>query len=345
LRVIDVAHRLGAAYTHACISLDGDTGMLARMPPSAQFRLLTSRRLPAGLRGCREMARLIRRSAADLVCTYNWGSMDWALAAGWLAPAAHLHFESGFGPEEAVRTLRRRDVYRRLALRRTDRLIVPSLTLERLARARRWIDPDRLRHVPNGVDTRWYCRSIRRADATAAPRLAAVAPLRREKRLDRLIDALRQASSGATLTICGDGPERAALESQVRDAGLGERVRFVGLVKDIRPFLDSADIFAMTSETEQMPNALLQAMAMELPVIAYDAGDIRHILPDAQSPFVVAQSDGDGLAEGLRRLIADPALRMDLGRANRRRVEEAYAMEAMVSAYDSLYRDAIGGRE
>jgi glycosyltransferase involved in cell wall biosynthesis len=102
-------------------------------------------------------------------------------------------------------------------------------------------------------------------------------------------------------------------------------------------------VFALTSATEQMPNALLQAMAMARPVVAFDAGDVARILPDSDPGQVLAQDDEDGFTAALARLLGSHALRQRLGRENRARAEQAYDMTAMVAAYDRLYRAALEG--
>ncbi len=342
VRIADVANRLGDGFFHTFLALDGATAAAARLWPETRFAVEAD--VPAGgLRRLPAIARRLESAGADLVCTYNWGSMDWCLAAGLYGVRPHIHFESGFGPEEALRPLRRRSLYRRIALRGAHALVTPAHNLERIAREQRWTAARRIRLIPNGVDVNWYRRSRARTEAApgSAAHIVAVAPLRAEKRLDRLIAACAALGERVTLTVCGEGPERPALEAQAEAAGIAARVRLPGALDDIRPALEAADIFAMTSETEQMPNALLQAMAMELPVAAYDAGDIARILPPEQRDRVFAQSDTAGFQAGLARLAEDPETRCRLGRANRERVCADYDMTGMVEAYRTLYEEAI----
>jgi len=347
VRIADVANRLGDRFHHTFLALDGATGAGARLWPETRFAIEAD--VPAGgLRRLPDIARRLKSSGADLVCTYNWGSMDWCLAAGLYGIRPHIHFESGFGPEEALRPLRRRSLYRRIALRGAYALVTPAHNLETIARDRHWIAARRIRLIPNGVDVRWYRRSQARTETETAPgsaaqaaHIVAIAPLRAEKRLDRLIAACAALGDRVTLTVCGAGPERRALEAQAEAAGIAARVRLAGELDDIRPALEAADIFAMTSETEQMPNALLQAMAMELPVVAYDAGDIARILPPEQRALVFAQDDTAGFEAGLTRLAEDPKTRYRFGRANRERVCADYDMTGMVEAYRALYEEAI----
>lgn len=268
--------------------------------------------------------------------------MDWALALSFTS-VPHLHFESGFGPEEAAGPLHRRSLMRRLALRRVKRLVVPSVTLGQLATAEKWVAADHMSVIPNGVDLD-HIRPVDKA-ADRTPVVLALAPLRSEKRLDRLIALFLDVHvnvPGAKLVIAGDGPCRAALEADCKRYDLGDHVVFKGHLDDIGQAFAEADIFAMTSETEQMPNALLQAMAAGLPVVAFSAGDIAHMLPYPQKSFVVPQGDNEGFRHGLTRLLEDASLRHRLGRENRSHVERTYDAARMVAAYDRLYRDALG---
>jgi len=336
VRIIDVANRLGQGFRHHCISLDGRDGAIQNAWSETDFQMIP----PDAQGGPAGVARLMRRLGADLLCTYNFGSMDWALMGGMVRGVAHLHFESGFGPEEAYKTLPRRNLYRRVALLRTKALVVPAQNLVRIARRGGWISSGRIRLIPNGVDCDWYIPHSSPTDGP--PVLTVVAPLRREKRLDRLLDMLAKASCRGHLQvrICGDGPERPALEAQTERLGLTGTVRFLGHFKDVRDAFAGADLFAMTSETEQMPNALLQAMASGLAVVALDAGDVKIILPDAQRAHVHAQDDVAGFIASLDRLAQDRALARTMGQTNRDRAVSVYGMDKMIAAYRALYREA-----
>ena len=348
VRIVDIASRLGAGFSHRALSLDGRYDALARAADGIDFAAVDlPGPPPCGLRASRRaFSALLGRMPLDLLCTYNWGAMDWALAARMRrSTAAHLHFESGFGPEEARRPLVRRSLMRRLALARVHALVVPSTTLRRVARDHRWVKADRIRLIPNGVDAAFFTPPPRRATASGKPvHIVSVAPLRREKRLDRLLRmvAALSAERACRLSLVGDGPVRSELERLAAALGIAGKVHFAGTLDDIRPLLRGADIFAMTSETEQMPNALLQAMASALPVVAFAAGDVGRILPSEQSVFLCSQEDEKGFVAALRALADAPERRRALGDANRRHVCAAYPMTRMVEAYRRLYEEAVG---
>jgi glycosyltransferase involved in cell wall biosynthesis len=158
----------------------------------------------------------------------------------------------------------------------------------------------------------------------------------------RLVQAL--AASGAHLLMLGDGPERAAVERAARELGLAERVRLVGHRAAPQDDYRAMDVFALSSDTEQMPVALLEAMASALPVAATDVGDVRRILPDEQGEFLVPLASGaEALGHALARLAADAPLRARLGSANRARVAHEFGFERMVAAYREVYGRALAG--
>lgn len=340
-RIVDIANRLGPDFRHLVGALDGRMTAAARFAEGTEWQAAEVRGLDS-LRSWPAIRRTLARLSPDLLCTYNWGAIDWAMVARLTGFRRYIHFESGFGREEADRPLRRRSLMRRLALARTGAVVVPSFRLAGLAREEGWIEPRRIRHIVNGVDAEHFALAEGRRRAEP-PVILAVGGLRPEKRFDRLVAifAGSEAASRAVLEVCGDGAGMAALRAQADASGAGDRIRLHGHVGDIRPHLGAASVFAMSSATEQMPNALLQAMASELAVIAFDAGDIRHMLPAEQHEFLFAQDDEAGYRAGLARLLDDPELRRRLGRENRAHVLRHYRMDAMVEAYRRLYHDVM----
>ena len=120
-------------------------------------------------------------------------------------------------------------------------------------------------------------------------------------------------------------------------------MHFAGYHADPRAHYRAMDVYALSSDTEQMPIALIEAMASSLPVVATDVGDARIMLPAEQAPFVVALGDGslERFSGALARLASDAALRARLGRANRLEAERRFTLERMVEEYRALYRSAL----
>jgi glycosyltransferase involved in cell wall biosynthesis len=339
VRFISVANRFGKHYRHRIIALDRSTAARERLAGGLDvvFPDIAIRR-GATFGNLGPFRRALRALRPDVLVTHNWGSMDWAIA-NLTVGVRHIHIEDGFGPEERDRQLRRRVLTRRLVLRGST-VVLPSRTPERIA-ADIWRLPRRrLHYIPNGIDLTRFARPRERASRFAGdgPVIGTVTALRPEKALDRLLHAFRivSASVPARLVIAGDGPERAGLVQLASHLGLADRVHFTGHLSDPAPLYAAFDIFALSSDTEQMPLSVIEAMAAGLPVAATDVGDVRLMLAPENGRFV-GPKDAGGLAASLVALVADPALRARLGAQNRAKAARDYDQEAMFAAYAALF--------
>ncbi len=340
VRFTALANRFGDAFRHALVALDGITECSSRLAPGLDVTfpaIETAKRDPLG--NLRRIRGLLGGLRPAVLVTSNWGSIEWALAN--LAPMArHIHTEDGFGPEERHVQLRRRVWTRRLALRRSI-VVLPSRTLLRIATETWRLDPRHLRYIPNGVDLQRYAPPpdhVRDHDVAV---IGIVAALRPEKNVGRLLRAMRQLETPARLVVVGDGGERATLQRLAAGLGLADRVEFTGHVTDPKRFYHDFDLLALSSDTEQMPLSVLEAMAAGLPVVATDVGDVRTMLSEENDRFIVPREDA-ALASALRALLDDPALRRRVGQANRRKAAQAYDQEAMFQAYAGLLTGGSG---
>lgn len=279
----------------------------------------------------------------DLVLTYNWGAMDAVaarrLARGGLPPL--VHHEDGFGADEAMKTKRAHDLYRRASLATAHAVVVPSETLERIARAK-WGVASPMR-IPNGIAVDHFSQVAPDPWPAARPsrtRVATVAGLRAVKNLPRLMRAV--AELDVELVIAGDGPERGTIEAEAARLGLGDRLLAPGFLADPARLLTHADLFALSSDSEQFPISVVEAMAAGLPVVATDVGDVRAMVSEANRPFIV--SDEGGLTEAIARLTADERLRRSVGEANRSLARSRYEERTMIDRYHRLYAGALALR-
>jgi glycosyltransferase involved in cell wall biosynthesis len=347
VRFAAIANRFGPRWRHAVVALDGETGCAARLGPQVHFELLP---LPYE-RGAGPVARLwhitrlLREVNPGLLITSNWGSIEWAAAnrAGPRLP--HLHTEDGFGREERTTQLRRRVLARRLVLHASP-VLLPSATLERVAREQ-WRLP-KARLVPNGIDLRRFhpADTPRATLPGEAPVVGTAAALRPEKNLARLLRALallRDEGSQARLVILGEGPERARLGALAGELGIADRVAFLGHVADPAAAYREMDMFCLSSDTEQMPFSVLEAMASGLAIASTDVGDVKAMVAAENLPHVVPAEDA-ALAGALRSLLADAELRAALGRANRARAEQDFDEETMFQAHAALIDGLVGRR-
>lgn len=349
VRAARLLPELEQGWHHHILALDGCTDARSLLVPELGVELLTAPPRAGTAATTLRLARLFRRLRPDLLLTYNFGALDALLAARLVGLRAVVHHEDGFRPDEVVRFKRRRAWARRLVLRGTRAVIVPSFRLEEIAHDHWRLAPPRLRRIPNGLRLADFPvrdgNAGRRAEL-GIPREAfvvgSVGHLRPEKNPVRLVEAM--GALRGHLLMLGEGPERARVEAAARSADLGARLHLAGHRRSPQDDYRAMDVFALSSDTEQMPVALLEAMASALPVAATDVGDVRRILPDEQAEFVVPVSAGPaGLARALARLEQDPDLRARLGRANRARVEHEYSFERMLAAYRSTYSAALAG--
>jgi glycosyltransferase involved in cell wall biosynthesis len=341
VRFVTLANRLGAAFRHAIVPMDGATDCAAMLDPGLALTWpevgIVKGDTLGNLRRFRAALRAIR---PDVLVTYNWGTIEWGMANALPPRLRQVHIEDGFGPEEQAGQIPRRVWTRRLALRHAT-IVVPSRTLWDIATGIWRMPPARLRYVPNGIDLARFAPAPRPDGQPIV--IGTVASLRAEKNLARLLRAfhLLPAAPATRLVIVGDGPERPALEALAGELGIAARVRFAGQIADPAPCYREFDIFALTSDTEQMPLSVLEAMAAGLPAATTDVGDVRAMLDAANAPFVVARDDS-ALAGALGRLAADAALRRRLGAANRAKAERDFDEDAMVEAYRRLFAGVPG---
>jgi glycosyltransferase involved in cell wall biosynthesis len=201
------------------------------------------------------------------------------------------------------------------------------------------------RVVPNGVDLARFATLPDRAAARAAlglgdgPLVGALGRLDRQKGFDVLLPALVELE-GVSLALAGAGPEREALEAQARTLGIADRVRFLGLLDDVRPLLAACDVFCMPSRWEGFGLALAEAMACGLPCVASRIDSLPEVLGDAG--VLVPVEDPRALAQAVDALLADPDGARALGEAARARAQR-YAVESMVAGYAAIYAEVAGG--
>ena len=354
VRTVRLINALGSEFRHSILAIDGRTDAAALLDPAVDARLLPSLPRAGTPATVRALRAVLRAERPDAVCSYNWGAFDSVLATRFTRLARrHLHHEDGFNIDEAERFKPRRVWTRRLLLQGVARVIVPSHTLATIARDEWRLLSNRVELVPNGIDLDAFSardgNPALRAElglAVDTPVIGFVGHLRPVKNPERLVRAFATVSAPTppALVLLGEGDERGRILEVARELGVEERVHLVGHQADTAPWYRLMDAFALSSDSEQMPVALLEAMASGLPVASTDVGDVRHMLPQEQGELVVAgeaDARGAGLARALERLVQDAALRARLGAANRARVEERYTFERMLTAYRRLYLDTL----
>ena len=197
----------------------------------------------------------------------------------------------------------------------------------------------RISVIPNGIDLERF-RPRAQDPGPGIRRVLTVARFRPEKRLDTFIEAGRlalQAVPDLEFALAGDGPLEDALKAQADAARLGNRVRFLGLRQDVQDVLREHDLFVLPSESEAFPNAVLEAMATALPIVATRVGGVPELIEDGRSGLLVAPADPEALAAAIVGLARRPAYARALGGRARADAEARYSFGRMVSQFEQLY--------
>ncbi len=292
------------------------------------------------------LARQMRRDRIDLVHTHLFGdSLHGYLGArlaGGLPVVLTLHSRP-----EAFTSLQLRG-YRWL-LARSAAAVACSAAVERAFSGRGVAR--RLTTIANGLEPASAelspaRRRELRSDLGASDEtilIAAVGRMVVEKAYSDLIAAFARVSSeiNARLVLVGEGPLRQDLEAEARRHQLGDRVIFTGLRSDVPELLQAVDVVAFSSLFEGMPMVLLEAMAASRCVVTTDVPGILEAVRDDREALVVPAGDVGGLATALERVAKGPELRERLGASARQRFDDGFTADAMVRAYESLYREVL----
>ena len=307
------------------------------------------------LAGMPSMGRYRRLAAYmkkfHLVLSHNFGAMDGVMAHTLFTRSMKLppliHHEDGFEHDEVDRLKWHRNWFRNIALQRSDALVVPSKTLEHIAR-NVWHQPlEKIARFPNGIDTEHYNRRPQRGSFPGFQKrdgdivVGTIADLRTVKNVPRLLRAVAAAGPNIRLAIVGEGPDRDVIISEAKRLGITDRVMMPGYLRDPARYIRLFDIFALSSDSEQYPVSLVEAMTSALPIVSTDVGDVRTIVARENRPFIVARADEDALALAISSLTKDAALRETLGAANRLLACSQYDEETMFARYRQLYGSAM----
>lgn len=175
------------------------------------------------------------------------------------------------------------------------------------------------------------------------PVLMTVCRMSPVKRLDVLLLACKRLVDEGILfrlELVGDGESRPAIEDQILSLGLTDVVLCHGNQKDVPSYLQRADIFVLTSDHEGLPNAVMEAMACHLPVVATRAGGTVDLVTE-NTGILVECGDVHAIAYAIRELINDPIRRKQLGKNGRQRIEQGFSMKAMVEQHERLYEQLV----
>lgn len=334
-----------AAYLHA----PGDAGaevLRARAEASACPFVALEDSMPVDLRTLMRLADLCRALNVRIWHGHDYKSNLYGLLLAKLADVRLVTTVHGW-----VKHTARTPLYfavDRWCLRRYEEVVAVSRDLVG-ACLDAGVRPERLSQVDNAIDAVQFARSGPPAQAAlrrgkpASFVIGAVGRLSPEKGFVLLIEAVErliERGHDVELWIAGEGEDQALLEQRMRASRHAGRLRLLGWQPDSRALFEAFDAFALSSLREGLPNVVLEAMAMEVPVVATRCGGLQAFGRDGEDMLLVDVGSAGALERGLERVVKDVDLRVRLARAARARVERelsfARRMQKIVAVYDRL---------
>jgi glycosyltransferase involved in cell wall biosynthesis len=293
-------------------------------------------------------ARFVRENKVDVVQSHEFTANVYATAGARLAgvPIVCTTHGKNYWPH----ALYRRAAYR-WAARNSRAFVAVSNDLGRFVSGTLGIPEDRVRIIRNGIDISVYRRD---ADARARvraelgvsesePLLLACGELTEVKGHEILLRAAQQVAAtrpDVVVAIAGDGPLREHLEALPAALGITSNVRFLGFRRDVPHLLSAADVFVMPSLSEGLPLAILESMAVGVPIVATGVGGIPELIRPSETGWLVQPRSPDELGRALLEAISNPQLRQKMAKTAQQFCTSQYALQATVNSYAQWYRNA-----
>jgi glycosyltransferase involved in cell wall biosynthesis len=305
---------------------------------------VADRRSVTGLR------EAIQRFAPDIVQTHAVKGHFLMRMSGLSAGSPWIAFHHGYTfPDLKMRAYNQLD---RWSLRGASRIVTVSQAFERQL-CRRGIPPERISVLHNAMDPGWMDSLPKASHLRADLGIAAgervvltVGRLSQEKAHTDLVLAMKRLhelspQTPARLILVGEGPERNRIQQIARACGVAEKITFAGFIGDPRPYYAIADVVVLSSLTEGSPNALLEAMAARVPVVATAVGGIPEIVQDQESALLIPSRQPEALASAIAATFADPVAASRRAAAARTLIETRHSPQARVAQLVKIYQQSI----
>jgi glycosyltransferase involved in cell wall biosynthesis len=347
INVLLAADRKDFRYTVICL---GYRGELAPVLEAAGIPVHVMRiRHRHLLVSIPRLARWLRRENVVVVHAHMYWAGLWGRLAGRLAGVPVL-MTTEHGPD--LWKGPQHIAFDRLLTRWTARHIAVAQDGLELRLRRERVRPDRIVLIPNGVAIPAVCRDPNRSRlarqefglAPDTPVIGSVGRLVPEKGYVHMLEALKLARvelPGLRWLAIGDGPLRQELAARTTEMGLDDAVIWAGLRTDIDLLLEAMDLWVMSSVSEGLPVALLEAMAAACPIVATQVGGIPEAVSDGREAMLVPSLDPAALAGAIVELLRNPARARELGHAARARAEAQYSIGSVVRKVEDIYREEL----
>jgi sugar transferase (PEP-CTERM/EpsH1 system associated) len=304
-----------------------------------------------------KLGKLFRNEKVDIIHSNNWSTFFESAMARMLAPSSVLlHTQHGMemnGSEAFCRRTR----YIRNRIRQSltyvaNRVLVVSAATEQFV-CNEWYTPlEKITLIYNGVDlnkfkdrkaqrSEWRNKLGLKQKDMVIGSVGRLSPVKNYSLLIRAFHDVARHDLNVKLMIVGDGSEKESLLSLIRELELQNRVLLLGHRSDVSELLCAMDIFVLSSISEGVSLALLEAMATALPAVATNVGGNPEVLGGKDCGLLVASNDRPALTKALTYLNDHPTERLNLGRQARLRIQSSFDLKRMVCEYESVYRTCL----
>ena len=325
---------------HECAALKSPPCPIYLLPMQRTYNL-------TALRAALDLGLFLRRQKIQLVQTFFESSDLWAgFVTKTMSSAKLIWSRRDMG---ILRARKHRLAYRIMA-GAPDAVFAVSDQVRRYCIEVDRIDPTRVQTIYNGLNLFDWITTSRPAKPSGEVLITSVGNIRRVKGYDIMIKAaasIRPHFPGVSFSIAGDVLEPdyfAELQAMVRDLDLSDRFHFVGEVTDLQQYLCSADIFVLPSRSEGFSNAIVEAMAASLPVIATDVGGNAEAVKDGVSGLLVPPDDPAALSAAITRLLINPTQTKAMGAAGNSLAAKYFTTEAMMTRIASTYKMLLSSK-
>ena len=304
-----------------------------------------------------KLARFCRENSIDIIHSLGWGTYAEGLLASILnwRTTRFIHSFRGKTMEDTVHIPRRRLLAQKFFSLFCNAIIVPSDVSRQEYASMIGINTDKISIIYNGVDTSKFNRSNSNylQNELNLPQealvIGSVARFDPVKNIDGLIHAFAGMSpasrEGCRLLLVGDGPERERLEQEAKSLHVRDQVVFAGMSSEVEKFLRLMDLYVQPSHFEGVPNAVLEAMAAGLPVLATNVGGVPEIVQHEKTGLIVPPKDQAALSQAMEHLIANEGLRRTLGSQGAQIAASKFSIQKMVADYEGLFERIISGQK
>lgn len=322
---------------------------LAMNPPASHLGKAT-----AMFRGAILLRQVLAEQRVEVIQSFTHYSNILGPIVGWSVGVPVRVTSQRITLDDRSAWLRRADrQISRLGL--AHRMVAVSEAVRRYCIEREGLAAERVVTIRNGIDPEPWAHGLEagaarartRADVGLDPKQVAVvtaARLAPQKGHMWLLDAVSLLAPRwpqAVFLWVGDGELRDELECKTRKRGLQGRIRFLGTRHDVPTLLKASDLFVLPSLWEGMPNAVLEAMAAGLPVVATAVDGTPEIVQHGVTGWLTPPKNPEALALAIEKALADPARRVEMGEAGRRRIKEEFSLERYVSGFEALYDELL----